>query len=175
MTLVQFLEIVISLLLFSNKILVLIDKKSGWAIGAIGCFIAMWYLYLLKLYVFTILEIGLIVLMMYGYLAGKEKKDSVEKLIIAFLIIVMASLTYFLFEGSITVYQFIGGTTLIIGTYCLTHGKPITGWILYCIGHLVTAYIGYNTKPIPQTFFADFQIASAIVSIVAIVKIRKKH
>lgn len=172
MSLIQFLEIVISLLLFSNKLLVLIDKKSGWVIGAIGCFIAMWYLYLLKLYVFTILEIGLIVLMLYGYLAGKEKKDSVERMIIAFLILVMASLTYFLFEGSITTYQFVGGIALTIGTYYLTHGKAIIGWILYCIGHIVTAYLGYQKH---QLFFADFQIASAIVSIIAIIKIRRKH
>lgn len=172
MTLIQFLEIVISLLLFSNKLLVLIDKKSGWAIGAIGCIIAIVYLYLIKLYVFTVLEIGLVILMMYGYLAADKKKVSVEKTINFFLILVMASLTYFLFEGSITIYQFLGGIALLIGTYCLTHGKPVIGWVLYCIGHLITAYLGYHKH---QSFFADFQIASAIVSVVAIIKIKRKH
>ena len=164
---VQFLQVSVSLILFTNKILVLMGRKSGWLIGAIGCALAIIYLYLIELYVFTALEIGLIVLMLYGYFVKQNKNIHIENTIRIVIILSMMAISYFAFAGLLTVFELISSAGLLFGTYYLTHNKTTLGWLLYCIGHLITAYIGYNKG---QDFFADFQIASAIVSIMGIIK-----
>ena len=167
---IQFLQISVSLILFSNKILVLIGKKTGWLLGAIGCTLAIAYLYLIELYVFTTLEFGLVSLMLYGFLARNSKNTRVENLIRIVTILAMLAMTYFAFAGMMTIYELLSSAGLLFGTYFLTHNKVALGWTLYCIGHLVTAYLGYNKN---QNFFADFQLASALVSIVGVIQVKK--
>ncbi len=167
---VQFLQISVSVILFTNKIFVLIGRKTGWLIGAIGCTLAIAYLYLIGLYVFTALEIGLVVLMLYGFFAGEKKNIQTENLIRIVIILAMLAMTYFTFAGMMTIYELISSAGLLFGTYYLTHNKIALGWILYCIGHSVAAYLGYTKH---QNFFAFFQIASALVSIAGVVKTKK--
>lgn len=167
----QFLQISVSLILFTNKIFVLIGKKkSGWLLGVIGCVLAIAYLYLIKLYVFTALEFGLAVLMFYGFLAQSKKNTRIENMIRVITFIAMITMTYFAFSGMMTVYELLSSGGLLFGTYLLTHNKPVLGWILYCIAHGITAYLGYSKD---QDFFADFQIASALVSIAGAIYSKK--
>ena len=73
----------------------------------------------------------------------------------------MTILAIFAFTGMMTVYEFTGAILMLLGTYYLTHRKEAVGWLLYGISHLFAAYV---TNQKGQQFFADFQIASAVVS-----------
>ncbi len=155
------ISILVSLIFFVNKILVLVGKKTGWLVGAFAAVLAVTYFFLLKLYIFTVLEFGLVILMGYGYWAKEETNSSVEKLIQKLILTIMTILAIFAFTGMMTVYEFTGAILMLLGTYYLTHRKEAVGWLLYGISHLFAAYV---TNQKGQQFFADFQIASAVVS-----------
>lgn len=164
-TMLQILEVSVALLFFSNKVFVLIGKRTGWLLGVIAAFLAGFYFYYLELYVYTILEIGLIVLMGYGFLIIK-KQPRVERFIHGVIIILMVILSYFVFDGMLTIYEFISSIGMLVGTYFLTHERAMLGWLCYTVGHLLSVYVMYSKD---QSFFADFQLASAIVSSVGFI------
>jgi len=165
---VSFLQIAVSLIFFANKVVVLAGKKVGWLLGAIAAFLAFFYFYLLGLYVYTALEFGLIVLMGYGFFKKEKKNPQVEMAIRGVSLIVMLTLTIFAFRGFITIVELASSLGFLWGTYFLIHGKKIrAGWLLYVVGHVTAAYLGVSKH---QSFFADFQIASAIASIVGAMK-----
>ncbi len=159
---IMFLQIVVSVILFANKVFLVAGKKFGWLIGIVGCAIALLYFYLIHLYIFTVLEVGLIALMSYAYFTGKEKNPKTENMIRAISIGVMVFLCFFVFNGLLTVCEFGSSALFLIGTYLLSHNRANAGWILYCFAHALSAYVGYEKH---QTFFADIQIASIVVSI----------
>ena len=161
---IHFLQIFVSVVFFSNKVLVLIGKKTGWLLGAIAAIAGSYYFFLLGLYIYTVLEIGLIVLMGYGYLI-RNKSKKIENFLYFTITAVMVLLIYFSFSERLTIYEFVSSAGLLFGTYFLTHEKKEFGWILYCISHLFAMYIGYIKN---QIFFADFQLASAIVSVIGV-------
>jgi len=161
--LISFLQISISLIFFTNKTFVLIDKKTGWLIGAIGAVMGTLYFSLLHLYCFAVLDAGLVILMSYGFIAKAQKNQKVENVLHLVILLAMLSLGYFAFSGVMTVVQFFSSALLLMGTYLLTHQKTSWGWIL-------AAIVGYK---VGQMFFADFQIASTIISIVGLVKSAK--
>ena len=167
---IMFLQISISLIFFTNKAFVLIDKKTGWLIGAIGAVMGTLYFSLLHLYCFAVLDAGLVVLMGYGFFAKAQKNQKVENVLHLVIILAMFSLGYFAFSGVMTVVQFFSSALLLMGTYLLTHQKTSWGWILYAISHVLAAIVGYK---VGQMFFADFQIASAIISIAGLIKSAK--
>ena len=164
------LQILVSLIFFANKVFVLAEKKVGWLLGAIAATLGVFYFYFLGLYVYTALEVGLIILMGYGFLKKDHKNPTVETMIRLVTIAVMCLLAFFAFSGLITIVELGSSLGLLLGTFFLTHRKVKTGWILYTLGHLLGAYLGYNKG---QQFFADFQVASAIISIVGVMKITK--
>lgn len=165
MTLIFGLQVFVSVVFFANKVLVLAGKKSGWLVGMIAASVAMIYFYLIQLYVFTTLEVGLVILMGYGFFAGKEKKLGVERLLHLTIAIVMLILTWFVFSGMLTALEFLSSVGMLWGTYLLTHRYPILGWGTYGLAHFIATVIGYQTE---QWFFADFQLASAVVSVVGV-------
>lgn len=166
----HFLEVAVALIFFANKVFVLIGKKAGWLLGAIAALLGAIYFFRVDLDVFVVLEIGLIVLMGYAFVA-KEKNPKMEKVINTVIAVVMVTLTVFVFKGMMTILEFLASTGLLIGTYYLTHEKERLGWALYVIAHSLAAIVGYGAK---QSFFADFQIASAIVSVAGVVKENSK-
>jgi len=166
---IHFLQIAVALIFFANKVFVLAGKKSGWLLGAVAASLGVVYFFLVPLYVFTVLEIGLIFLMGYAFVA-KEKNPKMEKAINAVIVIVMVTLTVFVFKGMMTVIEFLASTGLLFGTYFLTHKKIQLGWGFYILAHSLAAIVGYGAK---QSFFADFQIASAIVSIAGVARERR--
>ena len=168
---IEVISILVSLIFFVNKILVLLGKKIGWLVGAFAAVLAIIYFLMLELYIFTVLEFGLIVLMGYGFWAKEETNLSVEKLIQIVIVVVMTVLVFFAFTGMMTVYEFTGAILMLLGTYFLTHRREALGWLLYGISHLFAAYV---TNQKGQQFFADFQIASALVSAIAFLLIVKK-
>src|SRR6185436_11106639 len=162
---IQFLQISVSLIFFVNKVVLLIGKKTAWLIGVIAAFLAIFYFYLIGLYVYTCLEFGLIALMVYGFFVKEKRNNAVEKIINGIVILVMLMLSYFAFNGIMTVWEFVSSVLLLIGTYLLTHKEMQFGWLLYCFAHVSAAYVGYQKD---QDFFVDFQIASVIVSAVGV-------
>ena len=146
-------------------------KKLGWFVGALAATIGFFYFYQLELYVFTVLEVGLIMLMGYGALPEKWKSVGVERMIYIVIVVMMVSFAYFAFAGKLTLFETISSVALVWGTYLLTHRRPELGWIVYCIAHVFAAYLGYEKD---QDFFADFQVASAIVSLFGLFKTRTK-
>lgn len=162
---VLFLQVSVSLIFFVNKVLVLIGKKSGWLLGVLAAFLAIFYFYCIGLYVYTALEFGLIVLMGYGFFKSEERKPYVETAIRGVTAIVMFALTWFAFSGFITIIELFSSLGLLAGTYFLTHEKVRVGWLLYSMAHVLAAILGYYKE---QQFFADFQIASAIVSLIGV-------
>lgn len=164
---VMFLQIAVSVIFFTNKVLVLADKKVAWLTGAIAAAIALFYFYLIELYVYTVLEIGLITLMGYAFFKKERANPAVEMWIRVVTIVVMCALAIFAFSGLMTVVELVSSAGLLMGTYMLTHGKKMTGWILYIVGHSCAAYLGYHKG---QQFFADLQVASVIVSMVGVWK-----
>ncbi len=173
MILLTILEISISLLFFAGKLGVLIDKKFGWFVGALGASVGFFYFFLLNLYVFTVLEVGLVVLMGYGAFPEKWKGYKTERMIYLVIVVVMVFFTWFAFSGKLTVFETIASIGLVVGTYLLTHHRQQFGWVAYCIAHIAASYVGYQKD---QEFFADFQVASAIVSLFGFWKVRAmKH
>lgn len=165
------LAVLVSLIFFLNKVLVLVGKKSGWLVGSVAATLAVIYFLFLDLYIFTILEVGLAVLMGYGFLMKEKKNPNTEKLIQFFIIVVMSLLAYLAFSGIMTIIEFSGAILMLLGTYYLTHNRLALGWFLYGVSHLFAAYVTILKN---QQFFADFQIASAIISAVAFVLEREK-
>jgi len=174
---IQFLQLSVSVIFFFNKILVVIGTKEsklrriGWLLGVIGASLAVAYFILLKLYVFTVLEFGLIGLMGYGFLVKGKKNLRVEKLINLLILIVMATLTYFMSVGMLTVMELGGSIGLLFGTYYLTHSHPKLGWIFYACGHGCAIYVGYHKS---QWIFAIFQSLSVLVSLYGLFKKEKQ-
>ena len=166
----QILQVAVALILFTNKVFVLIERKTGWLLGAIGCALAITYLYVLGLYVFTVLEFGLVILTLYAFFKGKNKKPRTEFFIRLVIVIAMVIMTIFAFAGKMTMYELAGSILLLFGTYYLSHEKKSLGWALSGIAHVLTAYLGYYKN---QQFFADFQIASALVSLAGTIGIKK--
>jgi len=164
---ISFLQIFVSLIFFANKVFVLIDKKFGWLVGAIAAVLGTIYFFLIHLYCYAALDAGLIVLMGYGYLVKTQKNSKVENLLRLVITLAMVVLAYFSFAGSMSIIEFLSASGLLFGTYFLTHKKVITGWLIYTLAHVLGAIIGYHVN---QIFFADFQIASAIVTLTGMVK-----
>lgn len=169
---IHFLEMAVSLIFFTNKTMILVGKKVGWLIGAIAAVLAAVYFYQIGLNVFMVLEIGLVILMTYGFLKKKEAKRGAENRIRGVIVIVMFLMFLFCFNGSMTLAEFISGLGMLFGTYFLTRRRMVVGWALYVCAHALCAWIGYEKG---QDFFYHFQIASAIVSLTGLIKELKDY
>lgn len=161
------LQIAVALIFFVNKVLVLVGQKSGWLVGAFAAFLAVLYFYGIGLYIYTALELGLIVLMTYGYFKKEKKNQAVETTIRFLTVVVMTAIAFFAFSGRLTIVELFSTSGLLWGTYLMTHDRLNLGWAVCAVAHVFAGYLGYNKG---QTIFADFQVASAIVSVVGATK-----
>lgn len=172
-TVIPILEVAVGVIFFANKVFVLAEKRLGWFMGVIAAILSFFYFFLIELYVFTALEVGLMVLMGYGFLhRGSRRNKKVERFLNYTITTVMAALTYFVFSDLMTVVEFFGAIGMLSGTYYLTHDRMRLGWILYGSAHVLSAILGYHVN---QPFFADFQVASAIVAAVGVIKGNKNR
>ena len=164
------LQVAVSLIFFANKVLLQVEKKTekiAWILGTIAACLAVVYFLLLELYVYTVLEAGLIIFMGYGAIKKEESSEKVKMAIRIFLLVVMLVLTFFVFKGMMTIVEFSSSAGLLFGTYLLTHSKMSLGWTLYALSHLGSAYIGQIKT---QFFYRDFQIASSLIALGGILK-----
>ena len=160
---ILYLQIAVALIFFVNKVLVLVGRKSGWLVGAVAATLGLFYFYLIGLYIYTALEVCLIVLMSYAFLEKSERSARVETALRMGTTVMMIAIALFAFSGSLTAVELISCTGLLWGTYLMTSGSLTTGWALCGVAHVFASYLGYGRG---QVVFADFQVASSIVSLI---------
>ncbi len=158
------LQVLVSLFFFANKVFVLLGKRTGWLLGVIAAVLGIFYFYIIGFYVFSVMQLGLFSLMSYGFLSHNEKNSKVETWIRIMSVVVMTVLAISAFSGLLTLIELVSALCLISGTYYVAQGRTQLGWGICVLGHLAAAYLGYSKGG--QQLFADFQIASAIVSFV---------
>lgn len=154
------LQVSVALIFFANKVFLLIGKKSGWLLGAIAAFTGIFYFFLIGLYIYIVLELGVMLLMAYGFWKRGKQSRFTEIMVRVVTTVVMLFLATFAFAGMITVVEFTSSVIFLFGTFFLLHGPIRIGWAMYFVAHVFSAYLGYTKE---QDFFADFQVASAIV------------
>ncbi len=160
------LQIVTTLLSLVHKVFLLRnDKRVAWIVGIVAGIISVIYFYAVQLYVFSGLEIGLLVLMGYG-LTGKSKK-SISDTIQALTGILCLTLTYFSFSGVLTILEGVSSVGAVFGVYFLAHNRDRTGWIIWVFTHLLIVYV---TLEKGQQFFVAYQVFSLIIAIYGVVK-----
>ena len=160
---IEILEILVSLIFFGNKVFILLERKFGWLLGVVAAALAVIYFYRIELQIYMVLEASLVVLMGYGYFKRDLENPRVEFVIRFVIMVVMLVLAMFAYNGLITMIELLSSFGMLWGTYFLTHKRVRWGWILYGVAHLLAARLGYQKD---QDFFADFQLASAIVSFI---------
>lgn len=165
--LISYLAIIMSIILFANKVLLLIGKKEGWLIGAFGTVLAIIYLLLIRFPIMATAEVGIFALMLYGFFPKESFSKKVEYSLRALTFFIIIFLSWFTFSGVLTMIEFLASVSVLVGVYLFTHNKEFLGWFLYFIGHVLTAYMAHERH---QDFFEHFQIASAVVSLIGMIK-----
>lgn len=161
------LQITVSILYFINKVLLSLDKKSGWQIGILASSFAIVYFFTIKLYLLVGLELGFMLILIFGLINhGKEIKNQNVLYIVMFSILIFL---YFVLKNS-TFLEFLIALDFIVAIFFLAKKKPISGWSFMLIGHILMAYFTHQNN---QTFFATMQVMSVFVSAFAIFRIMK--
>jgi len=175
---ISVLEWIVSISFFLHKLTLFPDSKEKhpWILGSIGCVSAMTYFYLLKdLPVYVIMEAGALVLMIYGWIVRTEK-ESTKWVIRGFTLLFMTAAAIGAFKGQLTFFEFVSSVTFLVGTYYLhplrSFWERKWGWVLYVLAHGFAMQVGFLKG---QETFMDFQIASMLLSIVAVFRGLKKH
>lgn len=172
-TIIFSLAVAVSVILFTNKLGVLIERQFGWIFGVIGTILAIAYLWLINMPILMTAEIGLIILMFYGLFRDRAVGRNIQLTMIVVTLVTCLIIAIFASMGLLTWVEFIGSGFMLCAVYCLAQNNfsqvniRQLGWLLLGTSHFLIAYLGYQKDEI---FFADFQIASALVSLVGIIK-----
>lgn len=168
---VRILESIVSIIFFSNKIGLLVERKNplGWWLGVIGAVSAIFYFFLINLPIYTVAEVGLLVLMIYGTKEKRSRKTEIGiEIATGFIAVALVFLT---FQGEITMFEFLSSIGMLVALYLLhpSNGgwKMKWGWVILAVTHVLAAQIGYMKE---QPMFPHYQIASAIVGIFGAIK-----
>lgn len=162
------LQIVVSTIYLANKGYVLIGKKMGWIVGVIAAMLAIIYYSMLGRYVYVVLNVGLAILMTYGYWKKGAPKPKVEMFIHISTGVFVLAMAYFSMQKTLNDVELGSSIGLILGTYFLTHKRKGLGWTFYAVAHALAAWLGYCA--IHQYYFADLQVASTLIAVIGIQK-----
>ncbi|WP_459212311.1 nicotinamide mononucleotide transporter [Aquimarina rhabdastrellae] len=160
------LEIIVSLLYFTNKIFLSIEKRTGWIIGALASATAMLYFISIKVYLLLILEAGFFALMLYGL---KNHKASQKNNIFIYAIMILTMLGMLFTMDEVHILEFIVSIGFILAIHSLAVHRWKLGWIIMGISHAFMAVFAYQKE---QHFFMTMQLISIIVAIYALLKKR---
>ncbi len=139
------IEIVGSILYFSQKIFLSFGKRIGWLLGFLGS-IAFTIVTLHKgSYAYSVLEITSGIIFIFGIFAWR-KNEALQRKVTFFMsgltmvgILVIFSLNLgspnWILENTMVVLFSIGAVLLVL--------KNPIGWILYILGHVVLIFYGY--------------------------------
>jgi len=159
------LQIAVAGLYFINKVLLSLNKKSGWQIGILASILAVFYFFSLKMYLLVGLEVGFMAIQTFGLLNHKEeaKHENLLYLVMALLLILL----FFVLKKS-TFLEFIISLDFILAIFFLAKKKSIIGWLIMLFGHFMMAYFTFQNQ---QHFFAFMQVMSIFVALFAIWRI----
>lgn len=139
------IEILGSILYFSQKIFLSLNKRIGWLLGFLGS-IAFTIVTLHKgSFSYSILEITSGIIFIFGMFAWRKNNKLQSKITILMSIITLIGIII-VFSLNLGSPNWILENLMVIlfsiGAVFLVLRKPI-GWILYILGHLVLIYYGY--------------------------------
>jgi len=159
------LSIFLGTLSIINKILLFIEKKSGWLSGIAIGLISGFYFWIIDLKILSISEAGFFLVMLYGYI--RHTHPSLKETLKFNLILSALSLLlcYFLFVGLITFIETISALSFIWGGYFLAINKKTFGWLLFLLAHTTTAFTSFYVE---QVIFSILQLISGLICIYAI-------
>jgi len=160
------LQVAVAVLYFINKVLLSLEKKSGWQIGILASSLAIFYFYSLDLYLLVGLEVGFMAILIFG-LINHNQEIKYENLLYLVMIVLLVFL-YFVLKNS-TILEFLISLDFILAIFFLAKKKVLLGWIFMLLGHLMMAYFTYANH---QTFFSTMQGFSVFVSLFAIYRNR---
>lgn len=168
MTLLIF-QILSSVFGFVNKVLLLSEKRSGWAIGFLAGIFFIIYFFLIGFTIYAIIQIGFTLLMLYGYFSHNEVSRVgrvAATTVLSLVAIVIAIIT---FNGQLTFLEALSALVASWGTYFIASHQHQIGWAMYLFAHLILVYLTFLKQ---QYLFSFFQLASAVVAIFAIKKFK---
>lgn len=158
------LEILVSILYFVNKLLLLLDRKSGWTTGLFASGLAMIFFLQLSLYLFFALELACFLIMILGI---QGEKLSARTLTFIYGIVAFVMLLLLWNVNASGWFEFITSILFMIAFLYLANRKARQGWIFLGISHLLMLWITFDKS---AYFFAALQGASAIVCIIGVIK-----
>ncbi len=160
------IEILTTAISFLHKVFLLkSDKKIAWVLGIVASVISIAYFYSIDLNIYAGLEVGFIVLMLYGL--TKQKTQKVENFIVIFMGIFCLILAYLSFVGVLTVLELISSITPLMSIYYLAKDKLKIGWILMVITCLITTFVVFEKG---QIIFALYQVISLLLALYGLKK-----
>jgi len=159
-------SIFLGLLSVVNKVLLFLEKKSGWMSGIVIGLTSGFYFWAIGLKILAVAEFGFFVVMLYGYLKQTRPSLRVTFWINVILTALSIFLCYFLFTGVLTVFETISSLSFIWGGYQLAIQQKAFGWFLFLLAH---ATLATNSFYLEQTIFASLQVVSGLVCIYAMV------
>ena len=159
------LSVFLGLLSVVNKVLLFLEKKSGWMSGIVIGLTSGFYFWAIDLKILAVAEFGFFIVMLYGYI--KQTRPSLRVTFWINLVLTALSifLCYFFFAGVLTIFETISALSFIWGGYQLAIDKKVFGWLLFLSAHVTLSTNAFYAE---QTIFAWLQVVSALVCIYAI-------
>jgi hypothetical protein len=164
---IQYLEIIVGVLYFTNKVLFALNKTSGWYIGISASLCAIVYFYLLNSAMLVGLEVSFVIIQALGLFLSAEKTINPKYLYGSILSLMF--LLFYLVNNS-TWVEFLCSTFFILGVYLMAIKIKNIGWVLLAFGHCFMAYFTYFKG---QYVFMTLQLLSILVALYAILSIHK--
>jgi hypothetical protein len=159
------LSVFLGVLSIFNKILLFIERKSGWTSGMVIGVLSAVYFYLIDLRILAVAEVGFFVVMLHGYIRQVKPSKQNALLISVVLSAISVLLCYALFVGYITAVETVASLSFIWGGYQLATGGKAPGWVLLLVAHVTTSIASFYAQ---QTVFAALQTLSAAVCVYAL-------
>ncbi len=159
---IGYLEIIVGVLYFTNKIFLALNKSSGWYVGICASLCAVLYFYLLNSLVLVGLEVAFVIIQILGIVFEKENKINPTYLYGSFLGLMV--LLFCLVNNS-TWLEFICSGVFIVAVYLMAIKVKNIAWICFMIGHCLMAYFTFFKA---QYVFTILQILSVGVACYAI-------
>ena len=162
------LSIFLGLLSVVNKILLFLERKSGWVSGIAIGLTSGFYFWAIGLKILAVAEFGFFLVMLYGYIKHTRPSLTVTFWMNLILSIISIFLCYLLFTGALTLIETISALSFIWGGYELAVKHKLFGWLLLLLAHGTTATASFYAG---QTVFVGLQVISALICVYAIIVI----
>ncbi len=170
---ILYLGIIALLPLLIHRVLFLIEgKKPSFNTEPVGTLLVIIYFGLLHFRIITIAEIGIFILMLYGFIVNKPVAERLQQIIIGITILALVLVfIFFTSPGLAEVIECIAAIFLVFGNYALNNKRKPAGWALFSLCSFCTAYVVYARAPSHQLFI-HAQIFLATICLIGFAKRR---